>query len=257
MKKYLLNFIGILFFSGVVFSPGTSQVTHAQITTSGCYTCSTSASNSCTRVGTPDINGVCAQGNPIYVNGETGQYAPGTGVQNNLSYTPLEPIPGQAGVATDFCGLLNTLFKVLIYLGGMVAVLFLVLGGITYMVSEVVDKRSMARERIKSSIIGLIILLSTYLILFTINPTLVNACNVLNGNTGGVVQSQSSVAAENAQKIAAAKAQCERNSGSKFCIVPNNGTCQTITPYQAAICENITPGQICVTRTLWFGGGCQ
>lgn len=263
MKKHLFGFISALFFFSIILSPWPPQVAQAQITTSGCYICPATAGtpnpSSCTRVGTPDAAGNCTQGEPIFVNPSTGQITTGTGVPNSLSYTPLEPIPGSGGAPTDFCTLLNLLFKVLIYLGGMIAVLFLVLGGIAYMVSEVVDKRSTARERIKSSVIGLVILLSTYLILFTINPNLVNACNVLNGNSGGVVQSQSSINVENAQRIAAAKAKCESNSSSKFCMGPTGTTCATAGAYNknAAICEDITPGQICVTRFVpALGVGC-
>jgi hypothetical protein len=101
-------------------------------------------------------------------------------VQNNLSYTPLEPLsPSGSKPNPNFCDIVNLLFRVFIYVGSMVAVLFLVLGGIGYMVSEVVNKRVQARKRIQSSIYGLLILLCSYLILNTVNPQLVKSCNVL------------------------------------------------------------------------------
>lgn len=162
----------------------------------------------------PDATGNCPSynGQPgVPVNSTTGTQ--GTSVANNLEYSPLEPIPGQAGVPSDFCGLLNLLFKVLIYLGGMLAVLFLVLGGITYMVSEVVDKRSVARERIKAALIGLLILLGTYLILYTINPNLVNACNVIRGTQTGVYYQPTSNTSS-AQQIQKAQQDCRAVSGA-------------------------------------------
>jgi hypothetical protein len=112
----------------------------------------------------------------------------GVGVNGNLTYTPLEPISSTPNSApSSFCGLVNLLFKALIYIGGMIAVLFLVLGGITYMVSEVVDKRTVARNRIKSALWGLAILLISWIILNTINPQLVSACNSLApANAAGI-----------------------------------------------------------------------
>ena len=247
MKRSLI----LISIASVLFTSFFSYTAHAQ-TKAGCYDDRGNRVADVNITTYPTSNGCPLGSDPVTPSGNAG-----TAVVNSLSYTPLEPIPGQTNKQPNFCELLNTLFKVLIYLGGTIAVLYLVLGGITYMVSEVVDKRSLARDRIKAALIGLLILLASYLILFTINPNLVNACNVLNGNTGGVVQSQSSVEAINAQNVAAAKAKCEANGGSKFCVVPNNGTCDTITPYKAAICETMAPGQICVTRTIWGGGGCR
>lgn len=255
MKKHVFGFISALFFFSIILSPWPPQVVQAQITTSGCYVCPATAGtpnpSSCTRVGTSDVAGNCTQGEPIFVDAKTGQFFPGTGVKNSLSYTPLEPIPGQGNAPTDFCTLLNLLFKVLIYLGGMIAVLFLVLGGIAYMVSEVVDKRSAARERIKSSVIGLIILLSTYLILFTVNPNLVNVCNVLNGNSGGVVQSQSSLDVENARNAIIANRNSCKARGGIFELKPNGEGCSSLSFNCVSLntlgcCMTMAPGQVCV-----------
>lgn len=111
----------------------------------------------------------------------------GTAVDSNLKYTPLEPLPGQRGTPTNFCTLLNLVFQVLIYMGGLIAVLFLVLGGISYMVSEVVDKRSLARDRIKAAVWGLAVLLGAWIILNTINPALITSCNILAPASGTAI----------------------------------------------------------------------
>jgi len=47
------------------------------------------------------------------------------------------------------------------------------------MISEVVDKRTQARERIKAAAWGLAILLTSWILLNAVNPQLVNACNIL------------------------------------------------------------------------------
>lgn len=181
----------------------------------------------------PDVNGKCPSYNGqrgIPTDSTTG--TEGVTVPNNLSYTPLEPIPGQDGTPADFCGLLNLLFKVLIYLGGMIAVLFLVLGGIAYMVSEVVDKRTAARERIKASLIGLLILLASYLILFTVNPNLVNVCNTLNGTRTGVYY-PSTPNLSTAASIQKAKQDCEAIGGLVISVPPQDFANRLVFPTQS------------------------
>jgi hypothetical protein len=159
---------------------------HAQ-TGPGCYVTSPESGTVSYRGPIPTNGATCAS---LYPGSSPQQGPTGTGgidVPNNLPYTPLEPIPGQpTDSKANFCSLLNTLFTILIYLGGMLAVLFLVLGGITYMVSEVVDKRSAARERIKAALWGLLLLLMSWIILNTINPQLVGACKMVTPTQTGV-----------------------------------------------------------------------
>jgi hypothetical protein len=54
------------------------------------------------------------------------------------------------------------------------AVFMITFSGIEYMLSEIPNVKSNARERITNALIGLILALSTYLILKTINPELLN-----------------------------------------------------------------------------------
>lgn len=97
-----------------------------------------------------------------------------------LTYTPLEPLPNdKCGGNTTNCttynslsAYLNLMFNILLSIGAMFAVITLVLGGITIMISEVVDKRTAARRRIQAAFIGLGLLLTCWLILNTINPDL-------------------------------------------------------------------------------------
>ncbi|MBY0472960.1 pilin [Patescibacteria group bacterium] len=227
MKRNFL-IVGILTLS--LLGTFTVPTVSAQ-TAPGCYT----NDERRTYQGMPDANGSCAKYPDSSLMSSSGR--PGAPVDNGLSYTPLEPIPGQSSSQPNFCELLNILFKVLIYLGGMVAVLFLVLGGIAYMVSEVVDKRSAARERIKSSVIGLLILLSSYLILFTVNPNLVNACNLISPTTTGVI----SATPDPATSLVAG---CTSNGGRIYLY----SNCADLIKYQAPgkTCENISTNMYCV-----------
>lgn len=92
----------------------------------------------------------------------------------NLTYVPLEPFVGvnQTGQAT-FGELLSGFFKLLINVGAFFAVVVLVVGGITYMVSESTVNKLIGKERVKAAFIGLAILGASWLILNTINPELI------------------------------------------------------------------------------------
>jgi hypothetical protein len=223
-KKIFLALLLPLFFTPLISS--------AQFTTPGCYT---TTNGTLVRLG-DTTNGTCAQGSPL---GSSG--SPGVTVPNNLPYTPLEPIPGQAaGSNATFCSLLNTLFTVLIYLGGMLAVLFLVLGGITYMVSEVVDKRSMARDRIKGALLGLLLLLMSWIILNTVNPQLIGACNMVTPTQTGVYyppQPQANV-------------QSARND----CTANRHGVLKTFNASNIACAGTATAGQVNAARSIFQNG---
>ncbi|MEK7622188.1 MAG: pilin [Patescibacteria group bacterium] len=69
---------------------------------------------------------------------------------------------------------LSLLFKTLIGLAGGIAVLFIVIGGLQYIFSEVPGVKSSGKERISNALVGLILALAAYLILYTINPDLIN-----------------------------------------------------------------------------------
>lgn len=103
----------------------------------------------------------------------------------SLPYTPLEPLPGvpQNGTA-NFGALLQGLFTLLLSLGALIAVAALVVGGITYMVSDVVDRKHEAKTRMYSAVWGLLLLLASFLILNTVNPQLVNFSNIISPTTG-------------------------------------------------------------------------
>lgn len=93
---------------------------------------------------------------------------------DQVSYTPLEPIPGYSPDAgqINFAGMLNLLFKALFAAGALFAVVMLVFGGIMYMVSGAGVEMGEAKKRIEAAIWGLLLLAGAYLILYTINPQL-------------------------------------------------------------------------------------
>lgn len=94
--------------------------------------------------------------------------------KGNLCYIPLEPLLGvPASEQADFGKLVNSFFKILLSVGALIAVGALAVGGITYMVSDIVPAIDSAKRRMYAALWGLLIIIASFLILNTINPQLV------------------------------------------------------------------------------------
>lgn len=93
---------------------------------------------------------------------------------DNNTYNLLAPIGTIKQIKTsDGIGdYLNIIFKIIIGLCGALAVIMIVIGGIQYMGNESVFGKTEAKSRILSAILGLLIALGAYAILYTINPAL-------------------------------------------------------------------------------------
>lgn len=93
-----------------------------------------------------------------------------SGVENTPGNSQLSGLFG----STDLAGFFNNLFKFAITLGAIIAVVQLVIAGYLYMGRELWATKQQAREKFKNVITGLLLLLSLWLILYKINPDLVN-----------------------------------------------------------------------------------
>ncbi len=96
----------------------------------------------------------------------------------DIEYIPLAPLPlakdGALLTTYTISTYLSGMFKLIIALGAAFAVLMGITGGIQYVASGIAPAaRKGAKERITNAIIGLIIVLTSYLILNTIDPRLV------------------------------------------------------------------------------------
>lgn len=96
---------------------------------------------------------------------------------------PLQNLYGASG-GNDLPTFINNLFKFALSFGAMAAVLRLVYAGFRYMGSDVFWTKGKAKEIIGNTIFGLILLLSIYLILYQINPCLLDLdiLRHVNGN---------------------------------------------------------------------------
>lgn len=86
-----------------------------------------------------------------------------------------------SGSLSDF---LNRLFITSISIGAILAVIKLMWGGYRYMLSGLWTSKEGAKETLQNAVLGLLILLGAYLILYQINPCILSL-EILNGNTNG------------------------------------------------------------------------
>ena len=172
------------------------------------------------------------------------------------TYVPLEPIPGLPQTGQDFNGFLNGMFKLLFTIGGMVAVVSLVFGGVTYMVSEIVGKIEWAKKQMRAALWGLALLVVAWLILYTINPQLItfsfNPVEVrVTGTTNPVVTSGCmgidclSVAEQQA-------VQNVRENGTVGASTQAVVTTRTVAQNQVLACDN-SGGKV-LSGPLFIGG---
>jgi hypothetical protein len=112
---------------------------------------------------------------------------------DNLGYTPLETLPGVSEWDGTLSGYLNRMFSLFIGICAVLAILMIVISGFQYMTSgDSEGARKEAKSRITGAILGLLIALSSVLILETINPDLLNfelTLKNIEGGGGGVVDS--------------------------------------------------------------------
>lgn len=92
------------------------------------------------------------------------------------NYTPLAPLPGiqdDQGYV-DLSNYLPNIFNLTIGLAAVLAMIMITIGGIEYMTTTSEGGKSGARNRITYAIGGLILAIAAWLILYTINPALLN-----------------------------------------------------------------------------------
>lgn len=109
-------------------------------------------------------------------------------------YTLLTPLPCSTSLGTPCNGtdqngnqaltsislqqFISYLYKFMIALAVVLAVFMLTFGGFEYMMSEAITSKSDAVERMRNAVFGLLLALCTYLILYTIDPGLVDPNNL-------------------------------------------------------------------------------
>ena len=95
-------------------------------------------------------------------------------------FTLLQPLPVEGGFLKDSKNVtleeyLTWAFRFVLALVGFLAVMMIVIGGVEYIISGANESmREEAKKRIENAIWGLVMALVSYLVLYTINPSLVD-----------------------------------------------------------------------------------
>lgn len=142
-----------------------------------------------------------------------------------LQYELLEKVPGTENVGSDLKGYLEAIYKVALIIVTLSAVLMVSIGGFMYLTSAGnTSAMGSAKSVIFDSIIGLVIALVAWLILYVINPDLTSI--TLNGLSVTSVPGAPSVPAAPAvppSGTAASKAQQIIDSG----VLASSGDCSS------------------------------
>lgn len=107
----------------------------------------------------------------------------------SFNYTPMEQIPGFSTTG-GFCSYISAVYKFGIWAVGIAAMLMIMIGGYMYMMSAGnTASTGKAKSVITDAIIGLILALTSYLILYEINPNLLS-CKISAGDGTAATRTQ-------------------------------------------------------------------
>ncbi len=100
-------------------------------------------------------------------------------VAHAQGFVPLVEIPGliTKGMTADQEGLanfLNNLYKYLIGLAAVIAVVEIIWGGLLYSTQDVPGSKTDGKEKIQNALLGLVLVLSPVLVFSIINPSILN-----------------------------------------------------------------------------------
>jgi hypothetical protein len=100
---------------------------------------------------------------------------------SSQDFTPLAPIPGltdQGGTGSvlsgDFATFFNSLYQYLIGLAVVLAIIYIIWGGLEISTKDSVSKHSNGVQRITNAVLGLVLILMPVLVFSIINPDILN-----------------------------------------------------------------------------------
>jgi hypothetical protein len=102
----------------------------------------------------------------------------GTNAAQTTKFVALAPIPGltdaESAGKKDFADFFNNLYKYLIGIAAVLAVVEIIWGGLEISTKDSVSKHSDGKERITQAILGLVLVLSPVLVFSIINPNILS-----------------------------------------------------------------------------------
>lgn len=138
-------------------------------------------------------------------------------------YQPLAGIPGVTDDQRSLATYISALFLLAISVGALLAVIKIAIAGIQYMMDDVVTKKQDAKDDIAGALLGLAILLATFVVLYTINPNLVQI-DFLSSNRGGSAGQVNTPGNQNNTP----PIECTGADVELVCSAQNNCSCQRV-----------------------------
>jgi hypothetical protein len=95
-------------------------------------------------------------------------------VFGQIEYSPLVIFNNTASSSDSIGAYINSLYLISISIAALLAVIKLIIAGAKYMLSDIVTTQSEAKKEIRTSLLGLLLVISAVLILNVINPALIS-----------------------------------------------------------------------------------
>ena len=141
-------------------------------------------------------------------------------------------------------GYINTLYFLAISIAAILAVIKLIIGGVKYMLTDVVTSKADAKSEIKGALLGLLLIISAFVILNTINGQIienraldgidkVDQSTPARGAGGGIIQTpnpgsmSTTTIGEGRTALRDARLDCENPPKyGRFTVTGSSGSCQ-------------------------------
>lgn len=175
-------------------------------------------------------------------------------------YTPLAPLPGtqitgNAAGQTNLETYIPAIFRLSIGIAAVMAFVAITFGGIMYATADALANKSQGREIVTNAIVGLLLVLGAWIILYTINPKIlrfdlsISDITYTNSSATPIVGSRVMTAAEIADD-ATVRSQLAG-------ISVNNGPCLLGQTRGCTNLNGLPPGAIQALKTLDVDCGCS
>jgi len=149
-----------------------------------------------------------------------------------IKYVPLAPLPGTGssnapGATVELATYLPGIFRLSIAAAGALAVIMIVIGGVQYISTDAISGKSEGKERIQNALVGLLLAIASYAILYTINPNTVKFNLSIKRPTESTASPQTSSPAASPNPGGNGAGICFAPGGAKPCTCP---TCTVVGP---------------------------
>jgi hypothetical protein len=151
-----------------------------------------------------------------------------TTTSGNNTFVTLTQIPGLTTIAQagDLPGLFNELYKICIGVSATLAFLIIIWAGVMYMGGDSVTETKRAKEMIANALLGLVVVLSPYIVFSIVNPNILKF-NINFSSTGA-----------SAPATAATAPAAATSATTNVC---TNAAANGQAPYVIATSETLTP----------------